>query len=46
MFGSSSELMKFWKYGRPYRAVISKQQLRVLAFPRKVFSDVVRGMGR
>ncbi len=23
MLGSSSELMKFWKYGRPYLAVIS-----------------------
>ena len=24
MLGSSSELKKFWKYGRPYLAVISK----------------------
>ena len=23
MFGSSSELMKFWKYGKPYLAVMS-----------------------
>ena len=23
MFGSSSELMKFWKYGSPYLAVMS-----------------------
>ena len=27
MFGSSSELMKFWKYGRPYLAVISNSRI-------------------
>jgi hypothetical protein len=27
MFGFSSELMKFWKYGRPYLAVISNIRL-------------------
>ena len=36
MFGCSSELRKFWKYGRPYLAVISNRRSAFSLFPGEI----------
>ena len=41
MFGFSSELMKFWKYGKPYFAVIANRAVGVRMIPVEVRRDVV-----
>jgi len=46
MFGSSSEFTKFWKYGRPYLAVISNRAAAFSLSHGKSLVMLYVGMGK